>query len=67
MVHLANIIAYTAAAESEGLDSDGREFLSRMKGVSFDTDEAFDVAHDALGEAESFIAAQYLEAENNNG
>ena len=64
MVHLANIIAHTAAAESEGLDSDGRDFLAGMKGVSFDTDEAFDVAHDALSEAESFIAAQQLEAEN---
>ena len=64
MVHLANIIAYTAAAEAEGLESDGREALAQMKGVRFDVEEAFDVAHDALSEAEAFIAAQHVEAEN---
>ena len=64
IIHLANIIAYTAEAEAEGIDSDGRETLATMKGVRLDTDEVFDVAHDALSEAEAFIAAQQLEAEN---
>ena len=64
MIHLANIIAYTAAAEAEGLDSDGRVTLAQMKGVRFNAEEAFDVAHDALSEAEAFVAAQHLEAEN---
>ena len=64
IIHLANIIAHTTVAEAEGLDSQGRDALAQMKGVRFDTDEAFDVAHDALSEAEAFIAAQQLEAEN---
>jgi len=64
MIHIANIIAYTAAAEAEGLESDGREILAQMKGVRFDMEEAFDLAHDALSEAEAFIAAQHLNAEN---
>ena len=63
MVHLGNIIAYTAAAEAEGMDSDGRMVIEKMSGVRFDLDEAMDVAHDALSEAEAFIAAQDDEAE----
>jgi HD-like signal output (HDOD) protein len=64
MVHLANIIAYTAMAESEGLDTEGREVLSQMNGVRFDIDESFDVAHDALSEGGAYQAAMDAEAEN---
>ena len=63
MVYLANIIAHTAMAEAEGLDSDGREVLEHMRGVSFNIEEAFDVAHDALSEIEAFQAAQIAHAE----
>ena len=58
MIYLANIIAHTAVAEAEGLDSDGREVLANLRGVSFNIEEAFDVAHDALSENEAFFEAQ---------
>jgi len=64
MVHLGNIIAHTASAEAEGLDTHGRMVIEKMNGVRFDLEEAMDVAHDALSEAESFIAAQEDETEN---
>ena len=63
MVHLGNIIAHTATAEAEGLDTDGRMVIEKMSGVQFDLEEAMDVAHDALSEAEAFIAAQDDEVE----
>ena len=63
MVHLANMIAHTAAAEAEGLDSDGREVLENMKGVRFDVENAFDVAHDAISEAEAYQAAMKTEVD----
>jgi HD-like signal output (HDOD) protein len=63
MIYLANIIAHTAMAEAEGLDSDGREVLEKMRGVRFNIEEAFDVAHDALSESEAFQAAQQANAE----
>lgn len=58
MVHLASIVAHTAMAEAEGLDSEGREALGELKGVRFNIEDAFDVAHDALSECEAFQAAQ---------
>ena len=63
MVHLGNILAHTAAAEAEGLESHGRMVIQRMSGVQFNLEEAMDVAHDALSEAESFIAAEDEEPE----
>ena len=63
MVHLGSIIAHTANAEAEGLDTHGRMVIEKMSGVQFDLEEAMDVAHDALSEAESFIAAQDDETE----
>jgi HD-like signal output (HDOD) protein len=63
LVHLANIIAMTAKAESEGLGSDGREVLTAMRGVQFDIELAFDSAHDAISECEAFHAAQENEGE----
>ena len=63
MVHLGNIIAHTATAEAEGLDTHGRMVIEKMSGVQFDLEEAMDVAHDALSEAEAFIAAQDDEVE----
>ena len=66
LVHLANIIAMTAKAEAEGLDSDGREVLTAMRGVQFDMELAFDTAHDAISECEAFHAAQESEAEKRN-
>ena len=63
MVHLGNIIAHTATAEAEGLDTHGRMVIEKMSGVQFDLEEAMDIAHDALSEAEAFIAAQDDEAE----
>ncbi len=66
LVHLSNIIAMTAAAEAEGLESDGREVLSAMRGVQFDIEQAFDTAHDAISECEAFHAAQENEAEKIN-
>jgi HD-like signal output (HDOD) protein len=67
MIHLANIVAYTAEAEAEGLDTEGREVLSQMNGVRFDIDEAFDVAHDAISEGEAYQAAMDAEAEKQTG
>ena len=64
LIHLANIIAHTASAEAEGLDSDGREVLANMRGVKLNIEDAFDVAHDALSECESFHAAQDAETES---
>ena len=64
MVHLGNILAHTATAEAEGMDTHGRMVIEKMSGVQFDLEEAMDVAHDALSEAEAFIAAQDEEAEN---
>jgi len=58
LVHLGAILAHTAMAEAEGLDTEGREALGQLPGVQFDLDEAMDIAHDALSEAESFIAAE---------
>ena len=63
MIHLANMIAHTAAAEAEGMDSDGREVIEQMKGVRFDVENAFDVAHDAISEAEAYQAAMQTEDE----
>ncbi len=64
VVHLANIIAHTVAAEAEGLDTDGREIIAQMKGVRFDREEAFDIAHDALSECDAYQAAQVAQAES---
>jgi len=61
MVHLANVIAHTAAAEAEGLETEGREVLENMQGVRFDIENAFDVAHDAISEAEAYQAAMDAE------
>ena len=58
MVYLANIISHTAMAEAEGLDTEGRETLANLRGVSFNIEEAFDVAHDSLSENEAFQDAQ---------
>jgi HD-like signal output (HDOD) protein len=66
LVHLANIISMTAQAEAEGLETDGREVLAAMRGVQFDIELAFDTAHDAICECESFHAAQENEAEKAN-
>ena len=63
MVHLANMIAHTAAAEAEGLESDGRDVIENMRGVRFDVENAFDVAHDAISEAEAYQAAMKVEDE----
>ncbi len=63
MVHLANIVAHTAAAEAEGLDTDGREVLAQMPGVRFDAELTFDVAHDAISEAEAYISAMNAESD----
>jgi HD-like signal output (HDOD) protein len=63
LIHLANIIAHTAAAEAEGLDSDGRDVIAKMSGIRFNADEAFDVAHDALSECEAYHAAQAAASE----
>jgi len=63
MVHLANIIAHTAVAESMGLESEGRDHLTHLKGVSFDIDLAFDLAHDVISETEAFHAAQDADGE----
>jgi len=67
MIHLANIVAHTAQAEADGLDSDGREVLGKMNGVRFDIEEAFDVAHDAISEGEAYQAAMAAESEKENG
>lgn len=64
MVHLGNILAHTATAEAEGMDTHGRMVIEKMSGVQFDLEEAMDVAHDALSEAEAFIAAEDEDAEN---
>ena len=63
MVYLSNIIAHTAMAEAEGVDSEGREVLANLRGVSFNIEEAFDVAHDALSENEAFFEAQQANEE----
>ena len=63
MVHLANIVAHTAAAEAEGIDTEGREILEKMPGVRFDMEATFDVAHDAISEAEAYQAAINAELE----
>ena len=65
MIHLANIIAHTAIAEAEGLDTDGREVLEKMPGVRFDAELTFDVAHDAISEAEAYQSAIKAESEGN--
>ena len=61
MVHLANMIAHTATAEAEGLESEGREVIAQLKGVRFDVENAFDVAHDAISEAEAYQAAMKVD------
>ena len=50
-------------AEAEGVDSDGRETLANLRGVSFNIEEAFDIAHDALSENEAFQDAQQANAD----
>ena len=67
MVYLANIVAHTAMAEAEGLDSEGREVLSDLQGVSFNIEEAFDVAHDAISENEAFQHAQMAHEAEQSG
>ena len=57
------MIAHTAAAEAEGLESDGRDVIENMRGVRFDVENAFDVAHDAISEAEAYQAAMKVEDE----
>lgn len=63
MVHLANIIAHTAIAEAMGIDIDGREHLEQLKGIQFDVENAFDLAHDVISETEAFHAAQEADAD----
>ena len=63
MVHLANIVAHTASAEAMGIDTDGREHLEKLKGVHFDIEGAFDLAHDVISETEAFHAAQEADAD----
>ena len=67
MIHLANIVAHTAEAEAEGLESQGREVLAQMQGVRFDIEEAFDIAHDAISEGEAYQAAVDAEADQQTG
>lgn len=66
VVHLANIVAHTATAEAEGLESSGREVLSNMRGVRFNIEEAFDVAHDAISETEALQFAQMADDGDQN-
>lgn len=67
MVHLANIIAHTASAEAMGIDTDGREHLEQLKGIHFDIEGAFDLAHDVVCETEAFLSAQKADADERAG
>lgn len=67
MVHLANIIAHTASAEATGVDTEGRKHLKQLKGIQFDIEGAFDLAHDIISETEAFHAAQEADTEEQSG
>jgi HD-like signal output (HDOD) protein len=56
VIHASDIIARTAGAEWDGLESNGREVLGSVHGIQFDMEAAIDQAHDAFNHFETIEA-----------